>query len=159
MLKRKFSEHLGFVGEVYLAQILWNGQKQTFPARLLHAGQDILLPNRFFYIRHRVRLGAGAGREIDVYAAAGADVWICESKWWQDRKVGVSEIEVFIEKAALVRQFEGEGLRTLRCWFFSHSGFTEDAIGLMQEEDIFFSDREDLDDLLTSVGLRKLPTL
>ena len=158
-LKRKFSEYLGFMAEVYLAQVLWNGQKQTFPAQFLNTEEDVQLPHRFFYIHHRVRLGSGPGREIDVYAAAGAEVWICESKWWRDRKVGLGEIELFLEKALLTREFEGEGLQQLRCWFFSHSGFTEEAVSLMREERIFFSDRKDLDELLVSAGLRKLPVL
>ena len=70
-LKRKFSEYLGFMAEVYLAQVLWNGQKQTFPAQFLNTEKGVQLPHRFFYIHHRVRLGSGPGREIDVYAAAG----------------------------------------------------------------------------------------
>lgn len=158
-MERRIYDQKGYLADVYLAQVLWNLQNKTLPARFVHSREDVSVPWLFSYIRHRVRLCAGSGQEIDVYAAAGAEVWICESKWQQDRKVGASEIEVFLEKAALAREFEGEGLQTLKCWFFSHSGFTAEAIGLMQEEGIFYSDRSDLNALLSSVGLRKLPTL
>ena len=157
-MERRIHDQKGYLAEVYLAQVLWNLQNKKMPGRLIHSSEDAAVPWLFSYIRHRIRLGAGEGREIDVYAAAGAEVWICESKW-QDRKTGIKDIQVFIEKATLTREFEGEGLQRLRPWFFSHAGFTAEAIALMRAEGIFYSDRGDLDMLLASVGLRKLPEL
>ena len=158
-LKRKFSDHFGYLAEVYMAQVLWNGQRKRLPGRLFHAEGDIVIPWQFFYIWHRVRLGAGADKEVDVYAAAGAEVWIGESKWWRDRKVGRIEVEAFLHKANLVREAEGEGLKVLRLWFFANDGFTEEAEALMGESGVFWSLREDLDGLLRQVGLRQLPGL
>ncbi len=63
------------------------------------------------------------------------------------------------EKTALAREFEGEGLQRLRCWFFSHSGFTEEAMTLMKEKRVLYSDRAALDGILEHVGLRKLPEM
>jgi hypothetical protein len=158
-LKRKFSDHLGYLAEVYMVQVLWNGQRKKLSGKLFHAKGDIELPWQFFYIWHRVRLGAGVEKEIDIYAAAGAEVWIGESKWWRGRKVGRVEVETFLRKGKLVREAEGEGLQVLRLWFFAHDGFTEEAEVLMREKGVFWSVREDLDNLLKIVGLRQLPNI
>ena len=63
--------------------------------------------------------------EIDVYAAAGSELWIGESKWWKDRKVGLNDVKVLNKKAEQVRYFRGDRLKILRIWFFSYSDFTE----------------------------------
>ena len=158
-LKRKFSDHLGYLAAVYMVQALWNGQRKKLSGKLFHAKGDIELPRQFFYIWHRVRLGAGVEKEIDIYAAAGAEVWIGESKWWRGRKVGRVEVETFLHKEKFVREAEGEGLRMLRLWFFAHDGFTEEAEALMRKKGVFWSTRQDLDNLLKSVGLRQLPNI
>jgi hypothetical protein len=158
-LKRKIHDHVGYLAEVYMAQVLWSGQREKLPGGLFHSEEDVQLPWQFFYIRHRVRLGAAAEMEVDLYAAAGAEVWIGESKWWRGRKVGISEVKVFLRKEALVREIEGEDLQTLRAWFFAHDGFTEEAETLMREKGMFWSARQELDGLLRHVGLRQLPEL
>ena len=55
---------------------------------------------------------------------------ICESKWWHGRKVSHVEVE------SLLRKAEGEGLETMRVWFFAHDGFTNKAEGLMKEKGV-----------------------
>jgi hypothetical protein len=45
----------------------------------------------------------------------------------------------------------------VRAWFFAHNGFTQDAESFMQEQNVLWSNREDLDKLLAHVGLRALP--
>ena len=159
ILDRQINDHLGYLAEVYMAQVLWNGQRKTLAGRLFHSNEDITLPWRFIYIRHRTRLGAAKEMEIDVEAAAAKEHWICESKWWNDRKVGYAEVESLLRKAELLREAEGEGLETMRVWFFAHDGFTKKAEGLMKEKGVLWSVREDLDELLKSVGLRQLPDL
>ena len=142
-----------------MAQALWNGQRKKLPGRFFHEEGDIVIPWQFFYIWHRVRLGAAPEKEVDLYAAAGAEVWIGESKWWRGRKVGRRDVESFLHKADLVREAEGKGLKLLRLWFFAHDGFTEEAEALMREKGVCWSLREDLDGLLNTVGLRQLPDL
>jgi hypothetical protein len=158
-LERRIQDHRGYLGEVYMAQVLWNGQNQTLPGRWFHSAADVTLPWRFIYIWHRVRLGAGAGMELDLEAAAGQEVWIGESKWQADRKVGRGEVETLLHKAERVREKEGPLLQTLRIWFFAHAGFTAEAEALMQERGIYWSTAADLDALLELVGLRRLPAL
>ncbi len=157
-LKRQIADHRGYIAELYMAQILWNSQNQSLPGRYLHADQDIPVNWLFSYIRHRVRLGPAKDMEIDVYAAAGSEVWLCESKWWrQNRKAGVTEVQSLLKKARWVREDLGEGLEILRLWFFAYSGFTDEAESLMRAEGVLWSDRQDLDGLLAHVGLKWLP--
>jgi hypothetical protein len=95
--------------------------------------------------------------EIDVEAAAAKEHWICESKWWHGRKTGHLEVESLLRKAAALREAEGEGLETMRVWFFAHDGFTKEAEALMFEKGVLWSVRDDLNGLLQLVGLRQLP--
>ncbi len=106
-----------------------------------------------------MRLGSGIEKEIYIYAAAGAEVWIGESKWWLGRKVGKIEVQIFLRKGELVREAEGKDLQTLRLWFFAHDGFTKEAEALMFEKGVLWSTRDALDDLLKLVGLRQLPDI
>ncbi len=156
-LKRRVHNHLGYLGEVYMSQILWNTQRQTLPGHFFHCSEDIVIPDRFIYIWHRTRLGAAADMEIDVEAAAGKEMWICESKWWKGKKVGVKEVESLLYKGELLQKKEGPGLRILRLWFFAHDGFTQEAEELMTEKGVLRSNREDLDGLLSHAGLKRLP--
>ncbi len=159
-LQRQIANHLGYLGEVYLAQILWNSQNGHLPGRYLHADQDIPVNWLFSYIRHRVRLGAAQDMEVDVYAAAGSEVWLCESKWWRDgRRAGVRDVRSLLNKAERVKAERGDRLEILRLWFFSCSGFTEEAESLMRAEGVLWSDRQDLGGLLAHVGLKRLPEL
>ena len=97
--------------------------------------------------------------EIDVEAAAAKEHWICESKWWHGRKTGHNEVESLLRKAEALREAEGEGLETMRVWFFAHDGFTKEAEALMLEKGVLWSVRDDLNGLLQLVGLRQLPDI
>ena len=36
LLKRRIHDHLGYLAEVYMTQVLWNGQNQTLPGEFFH---------------------------------------------------------------------------------------------------------------------------
>ena len=158
-LLRKFAEHKGYLAEVYMIQMLWNSQRQTLPGKYFHSCKDIIIPTRFFYIDHRNRMSAGKGIEIDIYAAAGGEVWIAESKWWVGRKVGLKIVEHLLTQAERVREREGADLESLRVWLFAYDGVTEEAEDLMRQHNILWSNSKDLDALLTLAKLRPLPEL
>lgn len=163
-LARRFNDLKGFLGEVYLSQILLSGQRKTFPGQYFHSETDIPLPHQFYSTHLRMRLDASEGSEVDVYASTGTEIWICESKWWETRNVGVKEVREFLILAEKVKDFEGreyfEGERplTLRLWLFAHNGVTPEAEKLLSQHRMYWSTREDVDALIKLTGLRKLPT-
>jgi hypothetical protein len=97
--------------------------------------------------------------EVDVYAAAGTEVWLCESKWRRGRKSGIKEVKSLLKKGNQVRENMGPALKILRLWFFSHEGFTSEAEALMKENSVLWSDRTDLNGLLAHAGLKQLPKI
>jgi len=95
--------------------------------------------------------------EIDVEAAAGREMWICESKWWRGRKAGVKEVESLPPKGDLPRRQKGPGPEILRLWLFARDGFAPEAEARMREAGVPQSDRQDLDEPLSPAGLKRLP--
>jgi hypothetical protein len=158
-LEKKIKDQLGYLAEIYMAQILWNCQNRTLAGKWFHSDTDIIIPWHFNYIWHRTRLGAGKDMELDIEAAAGSEIWIGESKWWKDRKAGIHDVEILMNKGDLFRRKEGPGLKTLRIWFFSYSGFTEEAEEFIKENGILWSSKKELNDLLNYAGLRRLPEI
>ena len=155
-LQRQISDLKGYLAEVYMAQVLFNAQRQILPGRYFHAEEDIEVP-RFNYVRLRERLGPGAGSEIDLHGGAGIEQWVAESKWRRGHKVGISDLQVLLDKAEVVRVDRKAEL--MRVWFFSYEGFTKEALEFMPKHGIFWSGKEDLDGLLDCVKLRRLPRL
>jgi hypothetical protein len=158
-VQRRFNDYKGYLAEVCMIQILWNGQRKTLPGKYFHSQEDVTLPDRFFYIDQRSKLGEGKGLEVDIYGGAATEVWMAESKWWEGRKVGVKVVKTLLEQGCRVKEREGEVLRTLRLWIFAHDGVTEEAERLIQQHNVLWSSRADLDALLEAVNLRKLPLL
>ncbi len=164
-LKRKINDQKGYWGEIYLSQILWNGQRKTLPGRYFHTAHDVTLPHTFYEIRHRLRLDASSESEVDVYAFADDEIWLCESKWWETRKVGGPTVIEFLKLAEKLKDFEGrkyfEGERPfkIKLWMFAHNGVNAPAESLLHKYGVYWSTRTDLDALIKAVGLRKLPAL
>ena len=154
-LKRRVAEYKGYLAEVFMAQVLWEAQRQALPGRLFNSKTGVQMPHRFIYVRRRMRLGAGAGREIDVLGDAGGEVWVCQSKWWVEDRVGVKALENLVRQGEIVQQDMDPP--TLRLWMFANSGLTPEAKEYAAERGILWSAREEFDALLTHLGLRPLP--
>ncbi len=107
---------------------------------------------------HRGKLGERKDLEVDIYAGAGMDVWIAESKWWTKNKVGPDSVKRLLAQAEMVRERE-KGDPRIRTWLFAHNGVTAPARELMRKHKMLWSTRENLDALLTHVNLRTLPEL
>ncbi|MCP4396701.1 MAG: hypothetical protein GY801_05270, partial [bacterium] len=136
---------------------LLSSSRKTFPGHLFHVDEDVTMPWQFSYVHHRVRLGSGAGREIDLFGAAGSEVWIGQSKWWTSKKVGLKELRDFLAQGEQVRAERTP--RTLRLWLFAYSGLTPKAKGFARKHGIFWSSKAELNELLRLLGLRELPEL
>ena len=115
------------------------------------------MPWQFFYVHHRVRLGSGAGKEIDLFGAAGSEVWIGQSKWWTNKKVGLKELRDFLTQGEQVQAERSP--RTLKLWLFAYSGLTPKANAFAREHAILWSSKAELNELLHLLGLRELPEL
>ncbi len=157
-MQKRFHEYKGYLAEVYMIQILWNGRGKILPGKFFNRDEDIAIPSHFSYIDQRHRPGAGKRMEVDIYGAAGAEVWLAESKWRAD-KIGPDVVKTLLGQAKIVREREGEGVKTIRLWIFSHDGATGPAKELMKQHGILWSTRAELDELLEAVKLRKLPML
>ena len=153
---RRFSEYKGFLAEVFMAQVLWASQNKSLPGRFFHALTEVAFP-RFVYVRHRVRLSSGKGREIDVLGAGGGDQWVCQSKWIETKKVGTETVDELLRQTEWVR--EDTDAITVTPWIFAYNGLTSKAEAYARSKGVLWSDKENFDELLEHVGLRKLPEL
>ncbi len=97
--------------------------------------------------------------EVDIYAAAGTEVWMAESKWRRSRKVGRDVVENLLAQAEIVKERKGKLLKTLRLWLFAYDGVTGEAEELMRQNGALWSTKADLDEPLELANLRKLPKI
>ncbi|QTA82434.1 p-loop domain-containing protein [Desulfonema limicola] len=155
--ERRIREYKGYLAEVHMSQILLSAQRKTLPGKFFNYHEDITIPDMFFFLRHRYRPESGKGREIDVLAAAGPEVWVCQSKWVTGRKIGIAVLKELILQAQTAKQdFDPE---TVYMWLFAHDGLTKQAQAFAEKNGIFWSKRQEFDELLEHLGLRKLPDL
>jgi len=155
-LKRQIHDLKGYLAEVYMVQILFNAQRQKLPGRYFHHAAEVEIPD-FSYIHQRKRIAPGAESEIDIHGGAGVEQWVAESKWYQNRQVGIADIQKLIDKGEWVTKHIGADFA--RVWFFSHDGFTKEAEQFMEKQGVLWSTRADLDGLLDYMKLRRLPQL
>ena len=156
-LKRRVDEYKGYLAEVFMAQVLWAAQREVLQGEFFNSTADLEMPHRFIFVRQRMRLGSGEGREIDVIGAAGSEVWVCQSKWWVEDRVGVKVLEGLVRQGEMVQ--EDMDPLTLRLWLFANAGLTPEAEEYAAGHDILWSEREEFDELLAHLGLRPLPQL
>ena len=154
-LERRIHEYKGYVAEIHMSQILLNSQHKTLPGRVFHSDDDIVMPRRFSYVQHRMRLGAGKGNEIDLLGAAGSEVWVCQSKWVTRDAIGRKVLEDLLVQAEMVKQERAPLI--LRMWLFAYNGLTKDARQFAHTNGILWSSKEELNELLRLLGLRELP--
>ncbi|MCP4108266.1 MAG: hypothetical protein GY749_22440 [Desulfobacteraceae bacterium] len=155
-IKGKFSNYKGYFAEVHMSQVLLNARNRSLSGFFFNSPEDIRMP-RFNYVRHRMKLEAGKGREIDILGAAGIEKWVCQSKWVRDGRIGKTALEELISQADIVR--EDMNPRVIRMWIFANNGLTKEAEGFAKENGILWSSRKEFDELLVYLGLRPLPDL
>jgi len=144
-----------------MMQVLLSNQrhdKQPLPGHFFtNSDDDIKLSPILNYLDQRVRLSSGRGQDIDILAAFSGQIWVCQSKWQESNKVGVDVLHMMMRQADTVR--ERFDPIPIILWLFAHNGLTEDAAELAEAEGILWSDRSQLDGLLTYLDLRMLPDL
>ena len=137
---------------------MWEAQRRKLPGQFFNREEDVQMPHRFVYVEHRMRFGAGEGQEVDVLGAAGAEIWVCQSKWWVEQPVGVGVLRTLEAKEDLVWEKMRE-VGKVRLWLFANAGLTVEAKAYAAEHGILWSARAEFDELLAYLGLRALPRL
>ena len=140
-----------------MSQILWNTQRKKLPGRFFHSTGDIQMPHAFIYIVHWRRLRSGNGLDTDVLGAAWGEQWVCQSKWVQSKKMGLDVLTALWEQGEAVRTEKEPDI--VRLWLFAQDGLTGEAEIYAREKGILWSSRQEMDELLDHVGLRRLPEL
>lgn len=156
-LKRRINEYKGHLAEVFMAQVLWAGQNKTVAGNYFNHPKDITIPWYFSFVRQRMRLGNGTGQEIDVLGAAGAEVWVCQSKWWETKKVDVDALALLLQQGEAAKA-DFNGSQAI-AWIFAYSGLTPTAEKYATEHGVLWSTYSQFNALLTHLGLRELPQL
>ena len=154
---QRIHEYKGYLAEVHMSQVLLNAQGMTLCGDFFNSDEDVSMPSRFIYVRHRVRPSSGKGSEIDVLGSAGTEQWVCQSKWIKRDKVGVGVLKKL--KAQADRVIEEKNALVARPWIFAHQGLTGQARKFAEENRILWSSRKEFDELLVHLGLRPLPDL
>jgi hypothetical protein len=157
-LERRVQEYQGYLAEIFMGQVLLNSQdrsKLPLPGKFFNSPTDISMDWPLSYVYHRVRLKSGAGQEVDLLAAIGAEKWVCQSNWVTTRKIGEAVLRQLLAQAEAV-QAEYKPNR-IRIWLFAQEGLTQEAEKLARKQGILWSDRAQLDGLLSYLGLRRLP--
>ncbi|MBV7339587.1 hypothetical protein KFU94_67525 [Chloroflexi bacterium TSY] len=121
--------------------------------------EDIPMPWSVIFVNHRVDLGLGKGKEIDILASVGGDMWVCQSKWVTTRKINEEPLHELIVQAEAVRRDNEVEIPELRMWLFAHEGLTQSAEKFAREQGILWSTRSQLDELLAYLGLCQLPDI
>ncbi|MEM7537836.1 MAG: hypothetical protein AAF639_37040 [Chloroflexota bacterium] len=155
-IQRTFNEYKGYLAEVFMAQVLLSSYEfDAYPGHFFNSESDIPIRAPVIFVNHRVRPRSGAGNDIDILASIGGHMWVCQSKWVVDRKMSVKVVQELLDQAAYIQTKDNP--RILYKWLFAHNGLTDDALKLAEKENVFWSTREQLDNLMTFLGLRKLP--
>ncbi len=153
---RRLNEYKGYLAEVHMSQVLLSAEKMTLNRAWFHSEEDIEIPD-FTFVRHRVRLGSGKGREIDVLGGAGVEQWVCQSKFVEGDKTGISVLRELVSQADAVMEDKTPDL--VKMWLFANNGLTGPAKKFARERGVLWSSRREFNDLLEFLGLRKLPDL
>ena len=105
-MARRFNEYKGYLAEVFMSQVLLNNQnrrKKPFPGHFFNSDNDIALDPTLHYLHHRVSLGSGKDKEVDIIAAFGDGTWVCQSKWETTKPMGVGVVETLIGQTVVAR--------------------------------------------------------
>ena len=151
--KKSINEYKGYLGEIHMSQILLASQTMILPGKFFHSMSDINIPD-FSYVRHRVRLSSGENMEIDLIGAAGPETWICQSKWLERKKVDVRILKDLLLQVESVNNNMPDTY--FKKWIFAYSGLTKPAETFARENEILWSSKSELDELLKFLNLRAL---
>jgi len=154
--QKQFHDYKGYVVEIFIAQVFWNLQKKIIPGKFLHSTNNIKISHQFLYIDQRFRKSSGKNIEVDILASSVDDIWLVESKHWQ-KPVGQDVLNNLIEQKKIFKQYDSDDKRPIHLWIYSKNGLTQSAKIFAEKNEIFWSNYNDLNSLLSIANLRQLP--
>ncbi|MBV7329745.1 hypothetical protein KFU94_16160 [Chloroflexi bacterium TSY] len=156
------SRALGEVGEMYAYAVIRNfdGQEVSGADYFNHDG-SVWLPYFDIIERQGGHVFRGIPIEIDLIGEwflpqpdNRKGVWFVQVRY-QQRKMGKQAVEKFLEQIEHIKpKFEDS---TITSWYFSKSGFTEEAAQILREAGVLFSDWDEFCALAKLVGFLGLP--
>ncbi len=155
---KQFDQFKGIAVQIYILYMMskWDN-REVDGNRYFGTDRKIVLPKFRWVDNKKLKPESEKEVEIDILGVdVGVDVqWLGECKYWND-KVGLGVVKEFAEERAETGK-KVYNLETTVLWFFSRKGFSKNAEAYMKERGILHTDEEELNSLLESFGVSKLP--
>ncbi|MEM7131776.1 MAG: ATP-binding protein [Chloroflexota bacterium] len=100
------------------------------------------------------RLPDNSPSDTNSSAPKSIGAWLVSVRY-RNKKMGLAEIEKFLKHTMAVKS--EKGYATVIRWYFSKSGFTEEATKRLQEDGIYFSDQQQFNNLANQFDFLGLP--
>ncbi|OQY59008.1 MAG: hypothetical protein B6245_08825 [Desulfobacteraceae bacterium 4572_88] len=155
---KQFDWFKGIAVQIYILYMMskWDN-REVDGNKYFGTDRKIVLPKFRWVDNRNLKPESEKEVEIDILGVdAGVDVqWLGECKYWKD-KVGLRVVKEFAEERAETGR-KVYNLETTVLWFFSRMGFSKNAGAYMKERGILHTDEEELNSLLESFGVSRLP--
>jgi predicted transcriptional regulator len=150
---------LGEAAELYTRHLLMSfaGQEVDAAAIFNFESGNLRLP-KFNKVEHRTGLvSEGEMIEFDLLVE-GEETWLVEVRY-RKTPVRLNDVEKFLEKLSKLKGWHrlAELPEGKRLWFFSRSGFDEQAAARLRELNILHSDISGFNALCRAVGIGEVP--
>jgi hypothetical protein len=151
----KYADFKGYTAELVIKFLMTKfDERKVEGTGYFNRSGEILLPRLIWVDSRRVKLETTPEYQIDIVGKKPPYLWIVEVKH-TDKAVGISQVKKF-EKACAVAEKVLNGEEVTR-WYISVSGFSHQAASYLRKKGFFYSDREQVNQLLGLFGLRILP--
>ncbi|MCP4345501.1 MAG: hypothetical protein GY795_08235 [Desulfobacterales bacterium] len=155
---KQFDQFKGIAVQIYILYMMskWDN-REVDGNKYFGTDRKIILPKFRWVDNKKLKPESEKEVEIDIL---GVDVgvgvqWLGECKYWND-KVGLGVVKEFAEQRAETGKKVYNREKTV-LWFFSRKGFSEKAEKYMKERGILHTNEEELNSLLESFGVSRLP--
>lgn len=156
-LVRQMHEYKGYVAEHAMELLMTKWEREVVEGEdYFGVAGEVTLPRFDWVGKRELWTEAGKHVEMDVVGRYVGGAWVVESRY-REQKMGLGEVQTFEERAEVAR--EAMKVDEMKLWYFSKSGFTEEAEEYMRERGILHSDEEQLNRLLLRFGIRELPEM
>ena len=157
ILERKYANLLGALVEARLEALMHRFDNRTVSGDLFHTANEVRLPKFEFVTDTVVKPPHSRAYQIDLRGSWHDEydywVWVVEVKYWQTR-VTADVVRKFI--AAYQALMKEQKIVGMFKWIVNKEGFTKGALELLQEHDIYYSNAEEINQLLHIFGIERV---